>query len=386
MAAVAEDRNDDFQTVIGELEAIASPQSVDFEERSEFAKRLMRVTTWKWMIDNKHELGISKADAFFDDENAGAIQAFALVPPQLQEAKLYASKALPAKSFSKGAIFVSQTWQASAVERARALRSVLYTSAVDNTPACDVRFKYEWAELPLWIDKFSSPQEGAAFEQAKRFGFFFLEYLKLCSNMIVLLSPKYITRLWCRYELAGFMALKPACAVFVEMRTWLDSQHGDIDARWNEYEHIILESSTANAECSYEEDRAILIDLICKNYRSVDAFDDFTKFVLVALIARSFLMTSWLEGCSDPHGLVERAINLASKAGFPDLKPKLEEVASKGSGGGTRYAMQYGRQEFTNVVEPMIRERQLNALLPDGDLAKASETSNPFYEFTMTMA
>eukprot|EP00928_Gymnodinium_smaydae_P099395 TRINITY_DN9466_c0_g1_i1.p1 TRINITY_DN9466_c0_g1~~TRINITY_DN9466_c0_g1_i1.p1 ORF type:complete len:578 (-),score=90.17 TRINITY_DN9466_c0_g1_i1:181-1914(-) len=328
--------------LVAELSRL-DPATVPLEKKLDFARQLLRGINLRWV------------EEIWQGELPGAFQ---IQGDRLKQAKLY-TKQLFSLAQIEG--FVSHAWSADAGERGECLKSLLYDCfGIPKGQSND-----KAAGAPLWIDKFSSPQEGAPFTQAKRFKFFFIEYMAICPRAFVLLSPNYLTRLWCRYEFVVFLALHDVDCLFIGM----DAFREDPDW-WQQYKDSIYNATTQNAGCSNPEDRKILQDLIDENFVGREYVDDFIRYSAIALMARTTIA-----GCSSPgrsddwKDTVAKQVSLAQELGYHDLVQSLQllaNFAAKSMGRLNNNQMaQDVQREFKRHINPRMVERQ-HALLRQG--------------------
>merc|ERR1719469_1302144 len=115
--------------------------------------------------------------------------------------------------------------------------------------------------------------------------------------MLALVSPAYLTRLWCRYEFLAYLVIHGPEPMFLGISEFLyagcsDNTEGKrwaAETNWRLWERSIREGSTETAACELEADREYLIGLLHSDFVALDVMDDFLRFAAIALTARALL-------------------------------------------------------------------------------------------------
>eukprot|EP00928_Gymnodinium_smaydae_P003593 TRINITY_DN11278_c0_g1_i3.p1 TRINITY_DN11278_c0_g1~~TRINITY_DN11278_c0_g1_i3.p1 ORF type:complete len:957 (+),score=73.94 TRINITY_DN11278_c0_g1_i3:107-2977(+) len=348
----------------GELAKIAvelstlDPLDVSIESRLAFARRLQRGVSYAFLLEHM------QSDESDEHDYTGPENAFSLEGVELSQANLYCSCASePPCGMLAG--FVSYTWRCSAALRSQGLQECLlqcYGTDVDAAGSL------QWQHAHLWIDKFSSPQGGLGLEQLSRFGFFFQEYIAVCPRMFMLLSPEYLNRLWCRFEIITFLALHSIDDVYVAVRPFLN----DDESVWATYQEQLRSSSSTTAMCAYESDRAILIKLETDTFHDSVAADQLVKFAVLALLGRAFLRSSYPDELRAHDSLFNRLLTLCRELDFSDLAEAL--IAVRESEDLQHCIDCYGdiptvvRCEFQSFVSPLLIAKQKQTMKPTSQL------------------
>eukprot|EP00928_Gymnodinium_smaydae_P056425 TRINITY_DN39810_c0_g1_i1.p1 TRINITY_DN39810_c0_g1~~TRINITY_DN39810_c0_g1_i1.p1 ORF type:complete len:465 (-),score=92.75 TRINITY_DN39810_c0_g1_i1:150-1544(-) len=353
----------DLDAVVEEL-AAKDPQAMGSEEKVAYARRLLKCITWRHMMED--DAGCKE---MYDDVNPscsfGPGGAFQLRGDLLKKAMLYSTQAVPVED--KLDAFVSYTWAGDMSATAQALLLLMADAMAPDQYQADMNPKI--VDAKLWLDRFSSPQQGKAYEQAARFGFFFTEYIALSPKALVIFSPQYISRLWCQYEFATFLALHDISDMYVNMTAFFRSES---DAEWQAFADAIRSASVETASCKYESDREILRSLIDANFNSVAAFDDFSRYSSIALIARSYFLNDDYDNMDEEEHAYQRLIGLAGELNFADLLEDLQVVLSElveKDGKSKNLSSKHEKTViFDQRMRPKLQERQAHVIRPDSHL------------------
>lgn len=342
--------------VVEELAAL-NPATTPPEVKLGFARRLLRGISWEKMLEASVD-----STSFNECQLAiGPMAALSLRGDMLKAARLYSTQASPVESIDG---FVSYTWGADMKVSSRQLTWLMLDSFGRNN-------QDKLVHAQLWLDRFSSPQEGVAYEQAQRFAFFFNEYIALCPRCFVIFSPQYATRLWCRYEFATFLALHPVNNMYAGWNFFLyDDDENPVGTPWEVFVASIRDSSVDTAACKYESDRAILLTLINENFTNATVFDELVRYSLVALLARATFLKEHKTSCRAPDSTYQRLVRLAAQLAFADLSEGLAEIHTTTMTGSLDNFNAYSAraQLFEERVVPLMRAKQDAALLPDSHL------------------
>eukprot|EP00808_Paulinella_micropora_P022414 g67598.t1 len=183
----------------------------------------------------------------------------------------------------------------------------------------------ETAELTFWMDKACVPQ----FDKVRKVHCVehFEEFVSISEGAIVLLSAKYLTRLWCIYEWACFLRYLKPRHVFVGFWGFLANSAAHFyDPHFAALRALSLES----LQCTREEDRPILLRKVDEDrpillrkveqfYVSPDAFVRLVRLSVIALIVRD-LMLGIGKYNEDAFGIyIEPWLSLATELEFPEL-------------------------------------------------------------------
>eukprot|EP00928_Gymnodinium_smaydae_P088444 TRINITY_DN72528_c0_g1_i1.p1 TRINITY_DN72528_c0_g1~~TRINITY_DN72528_c0_g1_i1.p1 ORF type:complete len:376 (-),score=69.66 TRINITY_DN72528_c0_g1_i1:160-1287(-) len=343
--------------------------SATVDQKLQFCKRLLRGVRYEDLVD------MCRGDTNYT----------AMTGADLAKAELFYTKA---KRLEKLDGFVSYHWGADAQKRGQQLEDILgnrYGLEGMRRP----RVAEEGQNAMLWLDRFSSPQSGPLFEQARRYKFFFMEYLAFSEQAFVIASPQYFKRLWCLFEYVSFIALRDMTNMYVGVTAFLQD---DPTAAWEGYAESIRNISVDAADCTHDEDRVILRGLIEDNFVSVEELNGFLKYAAVALLGRSLLQNMSYErgqnvsdhfregkvifirwGQSAPIPIEE----LARELGFDALAEALLTLAKEISEieVGTidislRQKESYAR--FNELILPELLAKQQKVLRPDAPLIDLS--------------
>mmetsp|Transcript_8388 Transcript_8388/g.12576 ORF Transcript_8388/g.12576 Transcript_8388/m.12576 type:complete len:399 (-) Transcript_8388:25-1221(-) len=241
---------------------------------------------------------------------------FDVVDDELCSLELYDKLAVPADNVF---IFVSHSWSVPESWPSRDLNATyedvkleqLYSSSQDllrdisisggraraRASSASASASTAVKNIHLWLDKACSPQWGAALAAVKKFDFFFMQYIALSENMLVLATPVYFTRLWCVFEMASFLSLHPPDKLYIGIDSFLNDRDMVMDHGVSAEEATIyrieayLESITKlcvqDLICVNESDREILLKLIYQNFGECARFENFAKSCALAIIAHN---------------------------------------------------------------------------------------------------
>eukprot|EP00928_Gymnodinium_smaydae_P067545 TRINITY_DN5053_c0_g1_i2.p1 TRINITY_DN5053_c0_g1~~TRINITY_DN5053_c0_g1_i2.p1 ORF type:complete len:366 (+),score=56.19 TRINITY_DN5053_c0_g1_i2:101-1198(+) len=254
-----------LREVLDELSA-SDPTTASAEERLSFARRLTRVLSAKYTPSQGQ-----------DASNCEKLMSYS--GAQVHAEDCYHSDEYSSSLESGGAYsFASYVWstpEGIAEDEIGKLRVLALW--LDQMSRPSVRY---------WLDRVSSPQAPDLVETLGKWGFFFQEYLALSSSMIVILSPNYLSRLWCIYELAAFLTMKDTSKLFIPMTPWLMK----VEQPTEKYIGAIRGLSLPALQCSRESDRKFLLSMVDANFTSVEAFERYAKMCLIGAIGKGLIM------------------------------------------------------------------------------------------------
>lgn len=134
--------------------------------------------------------------------------------------------------------------------------------------------------LSFWNDKMCVPQFDVELKTACIHSFD--GFISASQGLVVLLTPRYIRRLWCVYELCCFLSVKPMSNVFVNLRSFASADNRDV------YFAAIREFTVDGCECKVEFDRRVLREKVRKHYVGDEEFVRFTQTTIISLAIRDF--------------------------------------------------------------------------------------------------
>ncbi|CAK8996670.1 Hypothetical protein SCF082_LOCUS4898 [Durusdinium trenchii] len=170
----------------------------------------------------------------------------------------------------------------------------------------------EVGELTFWMDKPCIPQfapdvKSKCIQHLERF-------LEQAGGLIVLMNPKYLTRLWCIFEWTHFLVLHSPEDIFVNVRSFL----------WEHNVAVFIDNvrrvTVKGCECLMQLDHTILERKVGALYKSEADFERFLRLSLIALCMRDFLAYPDLVATPEAFGLfVQPWMDLAAELGFDEL-------------------------------------------------------------------
>eukprot|EP00457_Paulinella_chromatophora_P007679 gb/GEZN01007703.1/.p1 GENE.gb/GEZN01007703.1/~~gb/GEZN01007703.1/.p1 ORF type:complete len:349 (+),score=43.39 gb/GEZN01007703.1/:27-1049(+) len=147
----------------------------------------------------------------------------------------------------------------------------------------------------------------------------FDDYIQSCRGLVVLLSPDYLSRLWCVFEYSCFLAFHQMNEVSIYTWAFMDSPDtGD---------HMVERLRTlsiSSCQCSFESDRVHLVNKVAELYVNEKAFERFAKFTGIAMIVHSLFASPAVFSQDRADKFLKPWYALARELGFEDLAKVLE--------------------------------------------------------------
>jgi hypothetical protein len=134
--------------------------------------------------------------------------------------------------------------------------------------------------LTFWNDKVCVPQFDRKLKTACIQSF--EGFIAASKGLVVLLTPRYIRRLWCVYELCCFLCTKPMTSVFVNLRSFACTENRAV------YFEAIRAFSVDTCECQVLFDRSVLRDKVREQFVNEEMFAKFTQAAVLSLALRDF--------------------------------------------------------------------------------------------------
>eukprot|EP00457_Paulinella_chromatophora_P005251 gb/GEZN01005265.1/.p1 GENE.gb/GEZN01005265.1/~~gb/GEZN01005265.1/.p1 ORF type:complete len:514 (-),score=92.15 gb/GEZN01005265.1/:288-1634(-) len=181
----------------------------------------------------------------------------------------------------------------------------------------------------VWIDKVCMPQKPELLQFYGKHNFFFLEFLALSKEVVVILQWNYFQRLWCLYEWSSMLALKGVDQIHLGIADILCRckripDTGEFDeylarkAIMKVYLDSIENCSVKNAKCFKESDRAVLLRQVNLLFYSEKHFEDFATIGAIGLLALQLLTKAYT------WPMVPSLRDLASKKGLNELAAAID--------------------------------------------------------------
>mmetsp|Transcript_9142 Transcript_9142/g.19683 ORF Transcript_9142/g.19683 Transcript_9142/m.19683 type:complete len:653 (-) Transcript_9142:355-2313(-) len=216
----------------------------------------------------------------------------------------------------------------------------------------------QWQRVEFWIDKCCIGQESP--ELVELSVLLIEEFLQLSDGLVVLLNWTYLTRLWCVYEWACFLAYHDPSDIIVCAEPFYRKATEPL------FLDAVRNFKVENCQCFDPRDRSVLIGKVAEYYRSTKDFEEFLQFTVIACMARC--LTGW---ASRSPTAIEAWARMAEELEFDDLAGELwmvdpsvwrnQIIEQKGEDGGNasfdmQAAMLEQRDEWFNArIAPMVR-------------------------------
>mmetsp|Transcript_9143 Transcript_9143/g.19694 ORF Transcript_9143/g.19694 Transcript_9143/m.19694 type:complete len:648 (-) Transcript_9143:264-2207(-) len=171
----------------------------------------------------------------------------------------------------------------------------------------------QWQRVEFWIDKCCIGQESP--ELVELSVLLIEEFLQLSDGLVVLLNWTYLTRLWCVYEWACFLAYHDPCDIIVSAEPFYRKTTEPL------FLNAVRNFKVENCQCFDPRDRSVLIGKVAAYYRSTKSFEEFLQFTVIACMARC--LTGW---ASRSPTAIEAWARMAEELGFDDLAQELWTV------------------------------------------------------------
>ena len=140
--------------------------------------------------------------------------------------------------------------------------------------------------VTLWIDRACIPQHDIEKKTACVAN---LEnFMASSKGLIVLLSTRYLRRLWCLFEWACFLKIHSPGSIFVGFWCFRDTH--DDGGMTSTFINAIRSISVEKCEVAFESDRTILMAKVTDYYTSPKAFERYVQLTMIALIVRDLLV------------------------------------------------------------------------------------------------
>ena len=106
-------------------------------------------------------------------------------------------------------------------------------------------------------------------------------FLSGCQQLILLVGPSYVTRLWCVMECFIFMRIKGIDETAAQQTTHLVVKELSSDA---DLAQTLARFKSANAQCRYDRDRQRLLAVIEASFGTTRSFDELVLKVFNAQV------------------------------------------------------------------------------------------------------
>lgn len=170
----------------------------------------------------------------------------------------------------------------------------------------------DWKKVGFWIDKACIPQSDPGL--MSWCVNLLEEFIALSDGMVVLASWNYFNRLWCVYEWVCGLLIHDVMEIEILADPFVRDSTVDL------YLECIRNFSIASCECAVESDRQILIDKVNTYYKSVEDFERFFQFTVIACFIRCMARRRTARAGAS----LQPWIDLATACGFSALAEKAE--------------------------------------------------------------
>ncbi|CAE7365088.1 gcy-36, partial [Symbiodinium sp. KB8] len=168
----------------------------------------------------------------------------------------------------------------------------------------------DWKKVGFWIDKACIPQSDPGL--MSWCVNLLEEFIALSDGMVVLASWNYFNRLWCVYEWVCGLLIHDVMEIEILADPFVRDSTVDL------YLECIRNFSIARCECAVESDRQILIDKVNTYYKSVEDFERFFQFTVIACFIRCMARRRTARAGAS----LMPWIDLATACGFAELADK----------------------------------------------------------------